>query len=159
MLAKELLKLSSENLRVPTAQELLLYDKGNGKGPQIADFVLDLGSNGIVSSWNKKAAELFASEFVSRKVSPCTDLDMIQKVFNTYLLALQIKYKNQVLAASSDEAAKVSGRDTAKQRARYNRRSYVSSFLVNDSPVYDTHLETRKTQWSFQGIYSCSWNS
>ncbi|KJA14981.1 hypothetical protein HYPSUDRAFT_59061 [Hypholoma sublateritium FD-334 SS-4] len=125
-LAKELLKLSTGNLRVPSAQEVLLFEKGNGStvGPRIEDLVLDLDRNGIASSWNKKAAELFVSEFISRKVSPCTDRRVIQEAFNTYLLALQRTYKKQVLMTSADEAAKVSGRDQAKQRAGYNRRSY-----------------------------------
>lgn len=126
-MATELLKLPAEALRVPDAQVLRLFEKGdrNIPGPSAPDFYLDLGRKGINSKWNERATTIFFTEYSSRESYRCTDEDAIRSAFQTYLRTLQKRYRKQLIEAANDQAIKVAERDTAKKNARYNRRTYV----------------------------------
>lgn len=138
MLSKELLNIPQKALSVPTVAELRLFAQQKGPGPQMANFTLDLASKGLRTSWNKAAAKLFASEFISRRTFACTDTKKIEAAFLVYLQALQTRYNKQSVTEGTDDAAKIQEGDNKHQKARYNRRTYVS----NDKSHYCTFLKS-----------------
>ena len=118
----EFLEYPEKDLTVPTPAQLNLYKakKSPVEGPALSPLVLDLASKGS-SIWNKKAAKLFAEEFLSLDVSDCEDGDLVEATVLTHVDYLRKVYLKQSL----DVAGKVDAAQRAKEKAKYARRKEV----------------------------------
>ncbi|KAG6875108.1 hypothetical protein C0992_005187, partial [Termitomyces sp. T32_za158] len=86
-------------------------------GPDIHNLVLDFTTKETVTPWNKRAAELFAEEYVSHEEYSCKDHAQIEKVFFVHINYLGNIYRKALEMEDLQDA-----RDREKEKARIMRR-------------------------------------
>lgn len=110
--------------------EVELFERTSKNGPTLKRFRVSLEGR-LASLWNKRAAEIFAREFVRLRYR-CQDETVVRKVFQTHLRYLrQLYVRQQALqnanVDSDDERIQIFS-DQQRQMARNTRRRSVSVF-------------------------------
>ena len=127
--------LGQEPWDVPSEGELLAFENGRGAGPTLMSFRLDLASQGLASTWNAQAAEVFTEAFLTEDelARECSDRKAILSAFITHLITMQKRYRQPILRAKMTEAELNGERDKQKQKAREQRKRGVSASIYLSS--------------------------
>ena len=96
------------------------YARKMHPGPSIQDFRVHL-TGSLSSRWNKKAAEIFAEDFLALGWAECRDKNAIRRVFMVHLINLRKQYRKTLGPLTQQEL------DREKKILRDNRRREVSS--------------------------------
>lgn len=91
----------------PTVQQIALFEERKSKGPSVKDFKLDLQGTSIKSPWNKKAARVFAKDFLAGQSYGKHPKNDIRDTFFVHLVTLREHFKKQIgLVQPGDESLK-----------------------------------------------------
>ena len=129
MRCDEILGFPEVPIKVPSPAQLKRFNrtKKQQDGPILDDLHLDFESGGLASHWNKRAAALFANDFVMCSESSRKDKKVVEAAFKVHLKALRLRYLKQVHeeeeASDPEYDLEVERQRTLK--ARENRRRSV----------------------------------
>jgi hypothetical protein len=131
----------SPNVPIPstataTAAEVEFFEKTSKRGPDLKRFKVSLTGR-PASAWNKRAAEIFAENFVRSGWYQCRDQAFIERTFRTHLHQLRnqfsIQQTIQTRGSESDDERNQALSDKRKKMSRNARRRSVRTSDVQSS--------------------------
>ncbi|KII83527.1 hypothetical protein PLICRDRAFT_180304 [Plicaturopsis crispa FD-325 SS-3] len=129
---------------IPTAPEavVLVYQLGGKGGPTLHDFRIDV--TGVSTPWNKRLAEIFAADFVSKTWHTCKDEELVATKFMSHIPHLRALHRQPKHKDKGDEdgdgSSQIEDDDEATERKRDTRRRGLRSRRAEASTVHpDVH--------------------
>lgn len=120
----------------PTDKEIKVFAKYKRDGPTKENFRVDVRGKNQKSAWNRRCAELFASEFVLVSGASTRDVSVVSKAFLSHVQTLCLQYKKQPQGESDGEDdAEEANNESKIQNVRRARKAKVSHHLVS------THID------------------
>lgn len=111
----------------PTDKEIEVFKRYKRGGPTVENFRVDVRGKNKRSAWNRRCAQLFASEFVRVNGASTQDIDVVIDAFLAHIQTLCNQYKEVSRAESDAEDDNEIVHDESKiQNTRRSRRLKVS---------------------------------
>jgi hypothetical protein len=125
-----------------TAKDVDFFEQTSKRGPTSERFRVSL-SGRLASAWNKRAAEVFANDFITSKWYRCQDQAFLQRAFRTHLIQLRNQYTAQQSFQTADSEAEDERSqalsDGRKKMARNARRRSVGASQVEPALMCADH--------------------
>lgn len=111
----------------PTDKDIEVFKKYKRGGPTVENFRVDVRGKNQRSAWNRRCAQLFASEFVRVSGAATQDLNVATNAFLSHIQALCLQYQQLSQTGSDAEDDNEDTHDETKvQNIRRARRFKVS---------------------------------
>ena len=103
----------------PSVAELKNFNKRKQGGPTIDDFRIDVSGRHLRSPWNRRAAQIFAAEYIKLEDAETKDRRVVEEAFLSHIPGLCGQYKKLLPDYEPDVVAET-------RNVQANRRRKVS---------------------------------